>query len=362
MRRLLLAAFALLLGGISQPRAAVLFHGGEWTDFTCTGSCTTSTSAGTFRTNYARYALQLAVASASDPPSSRFQTPVFTASSTLWVHFWYNNSNGTTQAAYHLVGIYNTAGNIPIVVRGTGVGSQFKISSRTAAGAYTDLVTCPLTSAIFENHQYDLKIVYGTSGEVTLYQDSVQQCTYSGNVTNGDGATQLNQAYFNGSSNVGNFWSEIIIADEDTRAMSRLSLYPVASGNTTGWTNSTGTTPCTTSILGKVTPSDTNYVYTGSSALKELCTVFNTWPAGTWAVKSVSVSIRALRGAGGPQNITPTMRVGTTDYSLTPNWTPTTTFNNGLYLKQDTSPATGSAWTQSELSAAGFNIGFTSAP
>jgi len=227
-------------GLVLTPQSAsaqLLFAGGEDIDFICNGggSCATNTTAGTFRSGWAREAYSV-LGTASDPPSNRFATPVFAANSTLWIHGQYCNTTNTsacisnlTTSNVQLLRVLDGAGYPTLVIRATGTSGQLKISSRTSSGVFTDLVTC---SSAFNSSltQLDFFVNYGTSGEVTLYNGSVPVCDYTGNVTNGDGATTLNQVELtaplagnNGTGGqYGGAWSEVIVATTRTTAMSRL--------------------------------------------------------------------------------------------------------------------------------------------
>jgi hypothetical protein len=126
--------------------------------------------------------------------------------------------------------------------------------------------------------QLDFYINYASSGEITLYANSIQLCDFQGNVTNGDGATTLNGVEFAGPTTtccaqLGE-WSEMIVATTDTRAMSLYTLAPNGNGNATQWT---GSNPCT-SILNATAINDANFVYTSTNDQLEECTVRNSIP------------------------------------------------------------------------------------
>lgn len=173
---------AMCLGTVETASATLLFAGGEDTDFTCNGvgSCAVVTGGNAYRAVWAREAFT-AIGTTTDPPTNRFATPVFSANATLWIHTQYCNIYGTN-ATCGLVGannnttlnaqalrIFDSAGNPTLIVRGTGTAGQLKISSRTSAGAFTDLVTCSSAFNVSLT-QLDLYINYGISGEVTLYE------------------------------------------------------------------------------------------------------------------------------------------------------------------------------------------------
>jgi len=239
MRLPWLSASIVVLGLIfesANASATLLYAGGEDADFVCNGggTCIVDTTAGRYRSGWARAAYRVISLTVVDPPVNRFATSTFTASSSLWIHAQYCNMvatcvDTTTTSGAQLLRVMDSAGNPTLIVRGTGNPGQLKISSRTSAGVFTDLVTC--SSAVNASlTQLDLFVNYGTSGEVALYNNSAEVCRFAGDVTNGDGATTLNGVEFAAAraySFIGNsawgYWSEVIIATTDTRGMSRFT-------------------------------------------------------------------------------------------------------------------------------------------
>ncbi|MFD1985442.1 hypothetical protein ACFSOZ_23300 [Mesorhizobium newzealandense] len=356
--------------GPTKASATLLFSGGEDGDFNCAvgGSCVVDTTTGRFRAGWAREAYQLE-GLAADPAKNRIVTPPFSASSTLWVHaqycsVWLNTGScvNDTTASSQMIRIIDGAGNATLVVQGTGTAGEVKISSRSSSGTFTDLVTCPGTIGI-TLQQVDLSINYGASGQVTLYNNSVQVCTYTGDVTNGDGATTLNQAEFssaratNGGQLYTGEWSEVIIADTDTRAMSRFTANTVADGNTVGFS---GANVC--SAIWNAKPfNDANYGYSGSNNVVHECTVNGTIPAGAYNVLGLVMSARALVGTSGPLHFDFVTRVSGTDYTSA-DFAPLPSFSNIMNYIQTTNPATSSPWAVSDFAAVGFNVGEKTKP
>ncbi len=366
MRLRTLLAVLVLLGlplYATGASAALLFSGGEDVDFLCNagGSCSIDTYSSDHRVNWSREAYQV-YGNTSDPQTNRFATPTLTPSTALWVHAQYCTSYGgcpttTTSSGAQILRVLDSSSNPTLILRSTGNTGEAKISSRTAGGTFTDLVTCPGT-VIAALEQMDLYVNYSTSGEVALYINGVQVCDYTGNVTNGDGATTLDQIEF-GSARSGYYgaWSEVIVATTDTRAMARYTLNTVADGNTTGFS---GTNICS-AIWEATAYNDTSYGYTGSSNVTHECTVKSTIPPGAYAVQAVTMSARALVGATGPQHFDFVTRTGGTDYT-SPDVALTTSFSNYTNYIQTTNPATSAPWTISDVQDTGFNVGEETKP
>ena len=370
----LLALVVCALAG--RAEATVLFAGGEDVDFLCGLNlhCNVSTNGALFRSNWARAAYWVPGQGTADPPSFYFSTPAFAGNATVWIHAQFCPGSGGlntvctdngTVANNQMLRVIDSAGNATLIVRGTGTTGQLKISSRTSGGTFTDLVTCP--SAIPQSLlQLDLFINYQTSGgEVTLYTNSNSICDYTGNVTNGDGATtltavQFSDPYNDSTNSAGAYWSEVIVATTDTRAMNLFTLYPNGSGNATQWSNSSGSTPCT-SLIGGVAINDSNYVYTGSNTQIEECTVKNTIPVGSYNALALVMSGRLMVGSSGPQHVDFLTRTGGTDYPSN-DFAPNNSLNNLSNYIQAVNPATSNPWVISDFTASGFNIGLESKP
>ena len=221
----------------------------------------------------------------------------------------------------------------------------------------TDLVS--MSSACFINslHSLDLYINYGTSGEVTLYCNGVSVADYVGNVAT-DSATQLNQVMFSteysGAGGGVTYWSEFIVATTNTRGMRLVTMAPVANGNADTFdTGGVSNVNEVTNTIGTVNASGT------ASEIQEY-TVSPTFPTGSWNVTDVWVNALAQVDTTGPQHLQAMVRTGSTDYTSS-NLSPPQSVWGTVGIDWTTNPNTGVAWTTTDLSAAGFNIGFKSA-
>lgn len=357
--------FSLTLG-ITASSATLLYAGGEDTDFICTGSgqCSVTTVPTAFRANWAREAYRVS-GSISDPPYSRFAAPAFAPNSAVWIHAQYCQlyatyrgciETGTSNNA-QMLRVIDSAGNPTLLIRGTDGDAQLKISSRTSSGAFTDLATCPsiLKSTLV---QLDLYINYGVSGEIALYGNGVKICGFTGNVTNGDGATSINQVEFAAAYNgVDGNWSEVIVATTDTRGMSRFSAYTVGDGNSVQFS---GTNVCS-AIWGAAAFSDASYGYSDQPGMSHECTINGTVPSGAYRVLGLVMSARVLTGTTGPQHFAFLTRIAGTDYP-SGGFAPLPAFSNFANYIQTTNPATGNPWSVSDFSSAGFNVGEKTLP
>jgi hypothetical protein len=112
--------------------------------------------------------------------------------------------------------------------------------------------------------------------------------------------------------------------------------------------------------VNKTTINDATSVSTAGSALSEWTTA-PTIPNGNWSVLAVAQEARIQVGTTGPQHFEWLLRTGGTDYvsgSLAPS-TSFSTFSNQLW---SLNPNTSSAWSTTDLTTAGFNLGIESLP
>jgi hypothetical protein len=182
-------------------------------------------------------------------------------------------------------------------------------------------------------------------------------CDFTGNVTNGDGATALDQLEFASPYTAYGAWSEVIVAATDTRAMARFTANTVANGNTTGFT---GTNICS-SIWNATSFNDANFGYAGSTNVLQECSINSSFPGGDLVVIGLVMSARALVGGAGPQHFDFLTRVGGADYASS-DFAPTTNFSNIQNYIQTVNPATSNPWAYTDFQATGFNVGEKTKP
>ena len=357
-----------LLAFTASPASAysgtILFFGGEDTDFTITGSYQAQSTNGNIRNRSGGYGRGSvgpgSTGSTSDPPTNYLSVTAFAAQTTVWFHAYIGSENGyATTSASQFVRLLD-AGTARIVLRGTGTSGQLKISKRSAAGTFTDLVTTA-ASAFQAGVTYpaviDLGIVYGTSGSANLYINGVLAATYTGDVTT-DGATTLNQAQlgsFNTNGTVTPF-SEVIIGTADTRALSLWTLAPVASGTTQSWL------PNTVGNINPVAINDVNLVATATNNALSGWTTPTTPPTGSFSLLAVGQSARLARGGAGPQTFAFYCRSGGTDNAGTDQTGISTSFTNYSFYLWPTNCTTAAAWAIGDITGGGLNLGIKARP
>jgi hypothetical protein len=352
----------------------ILFAGGEDTGFSpiigASGGASVdqgSTYSGqTVRAAFCRCVLAVFNAtSIADPPPSRWQTPPFTAGNLVWLHAQLSIGTGgagpsfanTANAQAFL--LRSPDGVSRIALRATGTTGQLKVSTRNAVGAFVDLATATANlSGPAAPTQLDLRIDYSATGGVQMWYNGAQVVNYVGDPRT-DAATQLNQielAAINnlGSANAGTGWSEVIVADTDTRSMALWTLAPAAAGNTQSWT------PNTLGNINKVAISDSTFVSAAANNALSEWTTPTAAPAGVWAVQALVQNARAQVSSTGPQHFDWLVRTAAIDYlASAPQAPPLAAFANFAHI-WPVNPNTGLAWTVADITAAGFNLGIES--
>lgn len=350
-----LAALVLLLGFVAPAPATILFAGGEDIDFTSIGSVTVSTTAGTFRSGYARAAMQFfgSTPGALDPAPNRILTQAVTAQTSLWMHAYLVQTTAvSTTSNVQIMCAYSPDGVVRLCFRGTGSVGQVKLTKYDSSRTATDLVTCTLGGWPVFSAKTDWFINYAVSGHSTLYANGVNVCDYAGDVTT-NSTTTLNQFYFGEavSAQTTN-WSEVIISTTDTRDMNLFTCYPNANGTTMAWSGAyTNVNPATIN--------DTSSITTGSNNLVAEFTCPSI-PSGAFTVPAVASAARLQIGGTGPQNFQFVTRPGTgsTDY-FSGSVAGTVVFSNNFQI-QATNPATSASWSLTDIT--GFQQGLKSIP
>jgi hypothetical protein len=327
----------------------ILWAGGEDTSFQTLLSMSVSTNTSYHRSAYAREAVGGTYGSAW-PMTVAAVTPLWGPSSSFWVHGQQSCSATPAASGIVILALADSSGVGRILVCGTAVVGQLKISMRNAAGVLTDLVTSlPGTyTSTSPTKALDLFVNYAVAGQCTLYWDgNVIADTGPGvNVTT-DGATTLSQAFFGGGNSVGGiYWSECAVRTTSTLGMSILTLPPVASGATQSWT------PNTVADVNPTAITDANFVTTTAAGALSEWTVATALPPGTWSIAAVVQEARVSVGLTGPQHFEWLVRTVDGSDNVAGSVAPTGSFAN--YSKVwPLNPHTGVAWLPGDLIDAG---------
>ncbi len=268
---------------------SILWAGGEDLNFPNGGGVGSlgSSNPNGFRAGYARvslYATSSTLCKSTVLPGG--------AVTSAWLHCRIANE-------FNFPGSTST-GIVGFGLSGTSKGLFFGYGSATGkaailtydGSAWTVLASESGSSATIVFHalqRLDMQVIsYGASATVNVYLNGVLLVTFTGDVTV-SGVSNFDSVYY---SNNGNFsLSEIIVADEDTRAFAGLAtMAPTAAGSTDDWTGAyTDVNP--TSI------NDANAVYTDTASEDEQFNLTDL-PSGAFHIKAVVVSARVTSTVG----------------------------------------------------------------
>ncbi len=337
----------------------ILFAGGEDTSFTLIGTAAGSTFGGggiAGRSSFGRAGVKVpSPQSTADPPANRARTPTFTAGTIIWVHAVLSVPDNSTTNNEQVLIVRSPDGVSRILLRQTATAGLYKVSKRNAAGTITDLGTASTTLSLGVVHQLDMQIDYSGSGSVLLYFDTLLNMTFSGDPRT-DAATQLNQVDLASPGvafTITGGWSEVIVADEDTRTMSVWTLNPAATGNTQSWT------PNTLANINKPVIDDATVIGTSLNDQLSEWTTPTTPPSGAWAVRAIVQEARVRVGFTGPQHFDWVLRTASTDYTAGASVAPTIGFNNFGNQIWATNPNTTGDWDIGDITT-GFDLGIKS--
>jgi hypothetical protein len=231
-----------------------------------------------------------------------------------------------------------------------------KLMAGVAAGTFTQLgSTFPSGLATSTMAKVDVHMNYASvGGFVELYINGNLVFSFSGDPTT-EGVTALANFLLQQSAATGpSAWSEVILADIDTRGLSLQTFPPVANGNTHNF--DTGT-PAAANV-NETTINDATL--DGSTTAGQIDEYTNgAVAAGTFDVIAFGISARAQKGATGPSKMDFVVRTAATDFFSSD--VALSTFWQNYQNWWLTNPNTGVAWLTSQIgSTAGFNIGLKS--
>ncbi|MFT7432965.1 MAG: hypothetical protein ACI9TY_000590 [Alphaproteobacteria bacterium] len=333
--------FALL--SIKTASAEVLFAGGELEDFIRPATSYTTTNTINHDQSYSR------VAFTSDHTGTH-KTPHFKPSTDFWLTV-YMRCEGTGSSSYDFLSFYDSDSVRRLIIDINSSG-RFNLKTRNAAGTETTLTTQTEPKPFNSLRRYDIHINYAAAGVFSLYTDGVLVAEYTGDITTDGEATlsQIGFGYLHSHNNYETWYSQIIVADTDTRKMHLATIEPTANGDTMDWSG-------LVSDINEISISDSTVITSGVADELALFTI-PALPAGDYTVQAVVQSVKIAKGATGPQNFEYAVRTGAANYTATGG---TLDIGYGKFQKMwANNPATAASWTTTEIEDAGFNLGIKS--
>lgn len=322
----------------------ILWCGAEDIDF----PVNTPTQDWSDRTGYSRTTINLYYG-----PSGYARSTLFPGGgvTTVWLSFRQINN---PQSAVQLIAGLGDSDYHP---RGIWLSSSAASDSCAALYKYngttwTELVAETGTALTGGWHKWDIFIddydPGGASRTVTAYRDGVLILTYTGDLSM-TGVTHFDCVHLGYTPNASVRVTEFIVADEDTRSFSLVTLYPNAAGDANAWTGAY-------TDIDEVATSDADLAYSNTGD-QDMQMKVSGLPTGVFSVKAVMASARAYRDAGStPDGLALGIRNGvggSLDYgskqTLTTAWT---TYNRLMTVN----PLTTGAWTPAEVEAVQLNL------
>lgn len=321
---------------------AILWCGGEDIDFPNGSALLSNTTA--CRPGYARTGV-----SASGPAwSLPFVGGGITSG---WVSNYssYNSSGVTSLLAFGLVSSASGNGSGIWLGNGSAAGSValFKYDGTTTTQLASNGVAYWTVNTVVVN-KFDMQIInYGASSTVNVYVNGALAFNFVGS-TAITGVSSLDCVGIRwGTAGNTRGMSEFIVADEDTRSMSVVTMAPSAAGTTDNWAG-------LFSAVNPIVINDANSVTTNTVALDEQFNLIDL-PTGVFSIPMVKVTARASTSTGATAtkialgvNSGGTVAVGS-------NITLTTSFADQEQFFAN-NPVTSAAWTQAQMNPLQVNM------
>lgn len=290
-----------------------------------------STTAGKFDAQVCDFAWYLNAAANTQGRSYTFTHPA-AAGNVTWYHFaQISDIQGDGAAGF--LHIIRDAGGREIV--------RFDLSSGnlrlTVTGSTTDnssLIAVPITLT-----RFDVKIDFASGIAVDLYLDGGVSPTLSASVGSaGERGKPTTFVVQNNDSNAV-YVSELYVADFDSRNTRPVKQVPNATGNYSAWSGG----------YAELGDEDLMTAADGASASDKVSVNLEAYPgpSSPAGISRVVVKIIGSKGATGPQDIAPFVRIGGTDYSASDLGVTETPLP--YYAEWATNPDTAAEWTTANL-------------
>lgn len=319
----------------------IYFAGGEDIDFTLVGEIGIETGNG-FRSTHARHALY-ALPGSTDPRAGGALGALSGAVSDLWVglRFAYLGSLGDT-GGRPLMSLWDGA----TARLDVGLTDSGELTISTVDGTPSVVALSTVGLPVGALSKLDLQVTYGANGRAYLYLDGTLMLTFSGDLTRGGSTTLSAISLHSPSAGASRFaFSEVIVADRDTRPLALKTLVPTAIANAGTWAGTiadvTDLRANGTTALATASGDDTAILSVGAALANA-------------TVTAVRVQARAARGVDAPTSI----QIGAGSASnigyAAKRAVPTSWVNLGATF--DRNPATNAAWTLAQIGALAIGI------
>jgi len=266
----------------------------------------------------------------------------------MWFHFEFyftdNNTANNTNADGFWWYLRDTNGNVV---------ARCDISNGTISYEVSGDAGSSFTGGSFVNYvghnsrgTYDIHYQKNNGGNTTLdvYHGGTLVTSVSATFSSSGDAASIEFSHDDMSqstSNVFYWYSEVMVADEDTRGLRVATLVPDGNGGETSWTGDFN------DILNR---GDGKAISSDTAAQRESWTLsaYN-GPASPTAIRGVFTQMWAVAGSAGPTQIEPFLRIGGTNYDEGTPVVPD--FSTPVIGEWATNPDTTVAWVGADLAS-----------
>lgn len=258
---------------------SIIWCGGEDIDFP--NGHIPSGAASACRTNYSRIGLVSLDGFA--------KSNIFTAISSGWLRFFrFKNMPWNQNIRAYDIGIVDYSSNKGLFFGRSAVDDRIGIFTYNGTSTYA-LLAAETGNSAASHGFFDIHITdFGVTSVIKVYKDGQLIIDFSGD-SSISGISTLNCISL--YTNLGGYYSEFIVANEDTRLMSLKTLAPNAVGDSSDW-NGAYTT------IDEITKSDADVVYTSEFDQDFMCNLTG-MPVGDFICKGVKIATRVTDGIGG---------------------------------------------------------------
>ena len=322
----------------------ILWAGAEYEDFPLPGVAGPSTTAGRFRANWARCAINMG----GNNLTAQTKGAIFNggAVTSAWISCQANfvNTNGVDSKC---VGFGQSSSANGLCWGFDSGGTKFCIFKYDGTTTTRLAIESGTTFALGPLFRVDMQVIsYGASGTVNLYVNGVSIISFTGNLAVSGMTNMDSVTLFQYQTNNPPFYSEIFVADSDTRAIQGMqTMLATGAGTTNNWTNNTF------SNINALVANDGNATYVNTATQDQQYNVTDMTPPA-YSVVAVVVNARIAKTAGS----TPTQvklgynSGGTVAFGTGATKTPSVGFTQASQIDH-TNPVTGVAFAPSDMNA-----------
>ncbi len=331
---------------------AILGVYAEDLDFPNATPVTITTTAGAFRSDYARCAVACIGSSGAESKTLTFASGPITS---CWIgtQCWTGGNNGATGAPARIFGLMKSGTECGLFIGTNNAGqlALFKYDAAHTDGDHEGTLLAAesgLSMVLATPYRIDIQIVnFGVAATVNVYVFGVLKLSFTGDVTI-SGITNLDQAALTQTrSYLSGYFSETIGADEDTRTFSLVTLAPSGAGTTDAWTGAY-------TDVNEIAIDDGNAVTTNTVSQNEQFALTDL-PAGAFGILGVKEAVRAsITAAATATKVALGINSGGTVDAGTPQSVITAwgTFERIMQVN----PVTGASFTTAEINALQSNL------